>query len=110
MSNLAEQEAKKLLKEIYVVRSTLVHGSPMPPAQLSKLRNSSYWMEFERILRELIVAALKNVPPDEAGRRLYLASLYRVDDATRAEKIEADFKAVKEEAVKRDLLGRLNTD
>jgi hypothetical protein len=65
LSGEVAEKAKKLLKEFYSIRSTLVHGSRLSSDQLSLLQSRARWLEFERLVRHLIVAALRNIPPGD---------------------------------------------
>jgi hypothetical protein len=96
-----------LLNELYAIRSTLVHGSPLSADQMSVLRDRDRWWKFEEVVRELLVTALKKVPPDEALRRSYLASLYDLDDEARAGRIDDEFSGIKDTNVKQKLLRTL---
>jgi hypothetical protein len=103
----ASTTLKKLLNELYAIRSTLVHGSPLSADQMSVLRDRDRWWKFEEVVRELLVTALKKVPPDEALRRSYLASLYDLDDEARAGRIDDEFSGIKDTNVKQKLLRTL---
>ena len=98
--------AKRLLTKFYDIRSTLVHGGSVED-QLSFLQDRDRWLEFERLTRNLIVAAVKNVPSEQEARLSFLKGLWDVDDTARAEKLRQDFKAIKDAAVRRDLLKSL---
>lgn len=104
----AKEQANRLLKELYGIRSTLVHGSPLDERQMDLLKNKDQWWSFETLLRKVLVSALKVVPSDEPSRRSYLSSLYELSDQERAEKLVQDFQAIKTAEVKQDLLGKLN--
>jgi hypothetical protein len=78
---------RKMLTDMYSIRSTLVHGSPLSQNQMSVLQDRAYWCKFEELVRELLVTAVAKVPPAETKRRSYLTSLYDVGDEVRANKI-----------------------
>jgi hypothetical protein len=103
----AANEARKLLNELYAIRSTLVHGSPLSDDQMSVLQDRDLWWRFEQIVRELLVAALKRIPPDEASRRSHLSSLYDPDDDVRANRVGDEFRAIKNHVKRRELLDNL---
>jgi hypothetical protein len=100
-------KAKKLLREFYSIRSSLVHGSGSSPDQLSLLQNRDRWREFEQLVRDLIVAALRNLPAEDAARQSYLAELYEPSDTERAVVLVENFRAIKDSLVRRDLLRKL---
>lgn len=103
----AERTAKKLLNDMYGTRSTLVHGSSLDERQMALLRDKDQWWLFEELVRNIIVSALRKVPADEVGRKAYLTGLYDLSDKERAEKLLQDFKSLKSEEVKRDLVGAM---
>ncbi len=98
---------KRLLTEIYEIRSTLVHGSSLQSDQLSLLRNPDLWLKFEQLARDLIAAAVTTVPANDTARRSFLVGLYDVDDAARAERLREDFRAIKDKNIRHDLLATL---
>jgi hypothetical protein len=103
----ASREAKELLGDLYAIRSTLVHGSPLSPGQMSILQDRERWWKFEELVRELLVAALKTVPSDEVSRRSCLNSLYNIDDETRASRVSEEFRGIKDTNVRQRLLKTL---
>jgi len=102
------RQTKKLLGKFYAVRSALVHGASVKD-QLLLLQDRNCWYEFEQLVRDLIVAALRKVPAEENSRQSYLASLYETDDNARAEQIEENFKAIKDPNARKSLLAVLST-
>jgi hypothetical protein len=98
---------KKLLTRFYGIRSTLVHGSPLSNEDLSYLRDRQRWLEFEQLVRDLLVAALRNVPAGNVDRISYLTRLYEPGDAERAEDFSKNFRTIKDPQVGRELLCKL---
>jgi len=98
---------KKILTRLYGIRSTLVHGSPVPDKELSYLRDSLRWLEFEKLVRDLLVAALQNIPAPNSERVAYLTGLFEPSDAERAEDFVKNFKTIKDPQVRRDLVTAL---
>ncbi len=98
---------KKLLARFYGIRSALVHGSPLSEDDLFYLRDRQRWLEFEQLVRDLLIAALRNVPPQEPARVGYLAGLYEPSDAERAEDCTKSFRAIKDSAARLDLIDKL---
>jgi hypothetical protein len=94
---------QELLTKMYSIRSSLVHGSSLSDEQLSLLKDRNRWEEFEKLVRDLVIAALRIVPSKDAERRPYLASLYDPCDADRSEKLCQDFIAIKNDDFKRRL-------
>lgn len=101
--------AKKILTRLYGIRSTLVHGSPVSNKELSYLQDSQRWLEFDQLVRDLIVAAVRTIPAEDSDRVAYLAGLFEPSDAERAEDFVNNFKTVKNPEVRRDLLVALGT-
>lgn len=98
---------KKLLADMYSIRSTLVHGSPLDNKQTALLQDRDHWWQFQQLVRDVLINALKTVPGEEAERRLYFVQIYDLSDRERAEKVYQDFKAIKDEGVKQDILRKL---
>jgi len=86
-----------------------VHGSGLNEEQLNLLKDSNRWMEFELLVRRVIVSALTAAPSDESDRRLYLARLFDLSDEDRAERLREDFSAIKDEDVKAKLVDSLRS-
>jgi len=107
LSGMADTADQELLTKMYGIRSTLVHGSSLSDEQLSLLKDRKRWEEFEQIVRNLVVAALRTLPIGNNERRLYLTSLYDLCDADRAEKLCQDFSAIKDNDFRRRLAGTL---
>jgi hypothetical protein len=97
-------KVKSILRNFYSIRSSLVHGAGSSPDQLALLRDQDRWKEFEKLVRDLLVAALRKVP---AARESYLAGLYNPSDAERAQVLVEGFRAVKDQQVKQELLTTL---
>jgi hypothetical protein len=94
----------RLLKEIYSIRSTLVHGNPLDEKQTQLLCDNDRWLGFEKIIRSVIVHAIKTVPSDDRDRRSHLSNLYEPSDQDRAAMLRADFKKIGDPRIRQDLL------
>lgn len=103
----AARETRKLLNKLYAIRSTLVHGG-FPKSELPYLQDRERWWKIEELVRQLLIAALRTVPPDDEERESYLASLYNPPDQVRANRIDEEFRAIKSPVVRRELLDNLN--
>lgn len=99
--------AKRLLNDMYSIRSTLVHGSSLGE-QLGILQDRDRWNEFEQLVRKLVVAGLKEIPPEDNLRRSFLSCLYDPSDAERAEELVKTFKAIGDNSVRHNLITELN--
>lgn len=71
----AARTANSVLSDFYAVRSTLVHGSTLGDRGRNALQRMP---QFELLVRQVLVAALRRIPPDEDGRRQRLAGWYDV--------------------------------
>lgn len=69
------KDASRVLRDFYNVRSTLVHGSPLGDRLRKTLQQMS---EFELLVRRILVAALRQIPPDEDSRKQRLVGWYDV--------------------------------
>jgi hypothetical protein len=77
LSGQEAEQTKNLLGQMYNIRSTLVHGSPIKPSQMAFLQDSSQWNKCEQLVRSILVAALRAVPSDEVARLEYLKQLFQ---------------------------------
>jgi hypothetical protein len=103
-SGESRDQTKRFLTDMYAIRSTLVHGSPLQTNQLAFLRHYERWLEFEQLTRDLIVAAARAVPSEEPARVSFLKELWDLDDVARAQKLAQDFRAIKQSRVRSELL------
>jgi len=71
----AARTANRVLRDFYAVRSTLVHGSALGDEHRNTLQHMN---QFELLVREILVAALRQIPPDEDSRKQRLAGWYEV--------------------------------
>jgi hypothetical protein len=98
-------DAIPVLKELYNVRSTTVHGSSLSKGQREFLTNER--VRIEDTVRKIIVQALKTLPYEEEQRRRRLADIWEVSDKDRAQKVFEDFRKLRDEGEKRTLVERL---
>jgi bisphosphoglycerate-dependent phosphoglycerate mutase len=87
---------------LYRVRSTIAHGDVIEESQVKTLREAIPY--FETDVRDLVKAALQCCPVDEISRRSWLKSLYDVSDQDRVDKLREDFKSIKTDSLKHELL------
>jgi hypothetical protein len=100
---------KKVLNEMYAIRSTFVHGSPLDDKKVSLVQDRELWWRFEELVRKVLVEALRTVPSNDRDRRSYLTGLYDLSDADRAEKLRQDFGAIRDSEIKCTLLQTLGS-
>ena len=103
----ADPGSKKCMKDVYDIRSTLIHGNRLRDDQSAYLRDEKKWWRFEELVREVIVETLRRVPADDLGRRVYLTALFDPADTDKAEQFRRNFKSIKDENVRRALLEAL---
>ncbi len=85
---------KRLIRNFYDIRSAVVHGGDISSFKNNVLKRN---MEFEVIVRKIVVEALR-VLPSNGDRERFLQHLFDICDQTRVEKVFNDFRAIKSEA------------
>lgn len=100
------KDTNRLLRDFYGVRSALVHGSAMGDGHKKTLQQMT---QFELLVRQILVAALRQVPPEEDSRRQRLAEWYDVPETTLMEEAVRLFKEISSPAAKGRLLGLLGS-
>jgi hypothetical protein len=71
----AARAASRILGDFYGVRSTLVHGSTLGDRHRNALQQMG---QFELLVRQILVASLRRIPPDDDSRKQRLAGWYDV--------------------------------
>ena len=92
--NIDHENAKRILKNFYDIRSIVVHGGNYSSIKSGVLKKS---FEFETILRWVIIEAVRKLPFDDADRKTFLKNLFDVSDQARADTVLGDFCAIKDE-------------
>lgn len=106
LTNSIELSAqKRLLRDFYNIRSTIVHGSKIGPKHMDALKNIA---DFETIVRNVIVSALKDIPGSEDERKIFLEQLFPICDQTRAEQVFNEFCKIKDESEKGNCFKRIS--
>ncbi len=98
LNNVERENTKRLLKDFYNIRSTIVHGSDLSSVNTEVFKKN---IDLEIVVRQILIKALRDLPAKEKDRISYLKSLFDVSEKDRAEKIFSDFCSVKDEAEKR---------
>jgi len=101
----AAKGTNRVLRDFYRVRSALVHGSPLGDEQ----KTLDQMGEFESLVRQILVAALRQVPPDDERRRQRLAAWYDVPDTALVDEAHRIFRAISNVDAKRHLLDLLGS-
>jgi hypothetical protein len=95
----AEQEAVlSIVKKLYDIRSSIVHGTPLGDKNRTWLIENC--AQIEGHLRQVLVAAVQNVPAEEAERRTMLAGLYDPADEDRGEFALQKFQEIRTDPVR----------
>lgn len=106
LRNIDRDNTKRLLRDFYDVRSTVVHGSNIASIESEVFTKN---IDFEVVIRKIIVKALRVLPEKEIDRVSYLKKLFDVSDKDRAEKVFSDFCSVKNETEKRRCFDRISS-
>jgi hypothetical protein len=109
LSGNLDPAAKRLINQMYGVRSSLVHGSALGSDQMNLLRDDAQWWRFEELVRTLLVESLRRVPNADPDRRAFLASLYDLSDADRAAQLRQSFGGINNASVRRALIDDLES-
>ena len=98
--------ANRLLRGFYGVRSALVHGSPLGDEHKKIIFEDM--AQFESLVRQILVAGLRQLPSDEDSRKQRLAGWYDVPETVLADEVRRLIGAISSVNVKQgrlDLLG-----
>jgi hypothetical protein len=103
-----QDAVSKTVKELYNVRSSTVHGTPLDDQRRTWLTEN--WRQFELRVRQVLVAAVQSVPADDTERCKILAALYDPTDDDRGESALHKFREIRTEVVRKNVgekIGRL---
>lgn len=107
-SDPSEQEAiASIVKKLYDVRSSIVHGGSLSDKQRQWLIANS--RELERRVREVLIAAIRNLPSDETERRAMLSALYDPTDSDRGQFALQKFQEIRTEPVRTEIAAWIST-
>ena len=104
-SNADPEDVKHLFKGFYNVRSAVVHGSNISDFKNGILKRNG---DFERVVRRIIIQALKTLPENDKDRKAYLKNLFDVEDRDRSEQAFGDFCSVSTRQEKKNLFDRIS--
>jgi hypothetical protein len=100
-SDATEQSGwSQLVKELYNVRSTIVHGSELSTSTIDWL--VTHRNDIESLVRGVLVSSVKTVPPDDKSRRTFLSSLFDITDLDRSTAVQSSFAAIKDKSTRTD--------
>jgi hypothetical protein len=105
-NNAVEKEAViKLVTKFYDIRSTIVHGNKLSDNQREWMIKNNEHVELR--VRQVLVAAVQNVPAEEAERRRMLAALYDPTDEDRGESALQKFKEIRTDIIRKTIAERI---
>jgi hypothetical protein len=88
-----------LMKQLYDIRSSVVHGSKLSDEKRDWLTENCVQVECR--IRQVLVAAVQKVPAVEAERKKMLANLYDPSDNDRADFTIQKFRGIKDTEVRK---------
>jgi hypothetical protein len=87
-----------LLKKLYDIRSSIVHGNLLSFKHKDWLEQNRG--EIERRVRQVLIVAVQQEPSDENGRKSFLRALFDVTDIKRGEYALQVFKEIETQEVR----------
>jgi hypothetical protein len=105
LNGIELEDQKRLLRDFYAIRSTIVHGSKIDTKQRAALNNID---AFETIVRDVLVSALRTIPSNDDDRNNFLKQLFPICDQTRAEQVFNDFCKIKDESEKENCFKKIS--
>lgn len=106
--NPAEQDAiERFVNRLYDIRSRIVHGNGV--SEKDRIWLKLNWRDVETRVRQILAAALQNLPPGEEDRRTLLTRLYDPSDYDRGQTVLSRFKEIQTERVQRDIAAQIAT-
>ena len=102
----AEQETVlSIVKKLYDIRSSIVHGTPLGDKSRSWLIENC--AQIEGRVRQVLVAAVQKVPAEEEERRTMLAALYDPADDERGEFALQKFQEIRTDPIRQAIAEKI---
>jgi len=95
----------KFIKKLYEIRSRIVHGSGIGDENRQWFFENGSQIELR--VRQVLVVAVRNLPPAEADRRIALTGLYDPTDDDRGRFALEKFKEIKTAEVRKSIAGKI---
>jgi hypothetical protein len=95
----------KLVRQVYDLRSGIVHGSKLSKDQRDWLIDNCRDLELR--VRQVLTAAVQNVPAEEAERRTMLAALYDPTDEDRGDFAFQKFQEIRTDPVQKAIAEKI---
>jgi hypothetical protein len=95
-----------VVKRLYDIRSSIVHGTPMGERQRTWLIENCGQIELR--VRQVLTAAVQSVPAEETARRKMLSELYDPADEDRGEFAFQKFQEVRTDGVRKATADKIN--
>lgn len=96
---------ERFIKRLYDIRSRIVHGSGLDDKSRAWLTENS--AQLERRVREILVAAVRELPPSEKDRRLALAALWDPKDEDRENSVLNKFAEIKNVELRKTIAAKI---
>lgn len=95
----------RIVRDLYDMRSSIVHGSLLSGDQTSWLNKNR--KAIEALVKRLMVKCAQNVPASEPGRSMFLKSLFDITDSDRAASVMQNFAEIKDKKIRLDCAGKV---
>lgn len=97
---------EQLVKRLYDIRSTIVHGSKLSDEKRQWLLLNC--AQIEVTIRQVLVAAVQKIPNEKEQRCAMLSSLYDPTDKDRGESVLQKFQELKTDAVRKEIAAKIS--
>jgi hypothetical protein len=105
LGDAKKDAALSLMKKFYDLRSSIAHGSQLSDKQKTYIRKNRE--AFELIVRNVLVASIRNLACDDVDRRDQLRQIFEVTDTDRSAKAVEIFLRIGNRKTRTQLLVRL---
>lgn len=95
----------RFLTRFYDVRSRIVHGNRLTDE--SRVWLNANCVQLELLVRQILVAAVQTLPPEEEARTATLAGLYDLTDEDRGSRAFEKFKEIKTAEVRKAVAAKI---
>jgi hypothetical protein len=98
-------DVARFMRKVYDIRSQVVHGSRLSDEDMDWLSEHSGNIELR--VRQVLAAAVRELPPGEKERRVALASLHDPTDDDRGSFAFEKFKEIKTPEVRKTIAAKI---
>lgn len=96
---------RKIVQQVYEIRSSVVHGSKLSDEKQGWLIENRAQVELR--VRQVLVAAVKLVPPSDNQRRTLLATMYDPGDPDRGDFALQKFQEIRTQEVRKAIAAKI---